>query len=99
MRIEFDSTVYRWQARQDSDWYFASVPEEFSAAIAEVVAPFARGFGAVRVEASVGGSRWRTSVFPGTDGRYSLPLKRAVRDAEGLVEDDPLHVRLDILDA
>ena len=34
MRIEFDSTVYRWQARQDSDWYFASVPEEFSAAFA-----------------------------------------------------------------
>lgn len=99
MRIEFDSTVYRWQARQDSDWYFASVPEEFSAAIAEVAAPFARGFGAVRVEASVGASTWRTSVFPGADGRYSLPLKLAVRDAEDLVEGGPVHVRLDILDA
>ena len=98
MRIEFESEVYRWSAREDSSWYFAEVPEELSADIREMMQPSARGFGAVRVEARVGGTTWRTSIFPGSSGSYSLPLKRAVREAEGLTDGGPLVVRLDILD-
>jgi hypothetical protein len=99
MRIEFETEVYRWAARSDADWYFAEVPEELSADIRELMQPFARGFGAVRVRATVGRTTWRTSIFPGSSATYSLPLKRAVRDAEGLVGGGPVTVVLDIVDA
>lgn len=99
MRIDFASEVYRWDARVDAEWFFADVPAAESEAIGDIPRPAARGFGAVRVQARVGGSTWRTSIFPGASGRYALPLKRAVRDAEGLVEGAPVTVHLEIIDA
>lgn len=95
MRIEFESDVLRWNARVDS-WYFATVPEELSADIRELPAP-SRGFGSLRVHARIGATSWRTSVFF-SGGSYSLPIKRAVRDAEGVAEGDTVLVDLEILD-
>ena len=98
MIIEFGSDVFRWDAREDSAWFFTAVPPELSAEIREIPRPY-RGFGSVRVRARVGGSEWATSIFPSSDsGSYVLPLKKAVRDAESLVEGGPVTVRLDILD-
>ncbi|MCR2816904.1 DUF1905 domain-containing protein [Microbacterium jiangjiandongii] len=96
MRIEFESVVFRWDARPET-WLFADVPEELSADIAELTAPFTRGFGAVRVEATVGGTTWRTSIFPSASGRYWLPLKRAVREAESLEEGGSVTASLEVL--
>ena len=57
--------------------------------------PGGTGFGSVRVEVTCGATTWRTSVFPDT-GRatYVLPMKRAVRDAEGLAPGDTASIRL-----
>jgi hypothetical protein len=58
-----------------------------------------RGFGSVRVRATVGGTTWTTSVFPdSTRGAYVLPVKKAVRRAEGLDEGDPADVVLEVLE-
>ncbi len=98
MIIEFTAAVYRWAAREDSAWFFAAVPPELSEDIREIPRPY-RGFGSVRVRARVGDSEWRTSIFPSSsDGTYVLPLKKAVRDAEGLVDGGPVTVRLEVLD-
>jgi hypothetical protein len=45
-----------------------------------------RGFGSVKVTVRVGGSEWRTSVFPQKSGRWFLPVKKAIQRAEGLAE-------------
>ena len=96
--IEFDSDVFRWAAREDSAWFFTAVPPELSEEIREIPRPY-RGFGSVRVRARVGGSEWTTSIFPSSDsGSYVLPLKKAVRDAEQLVDGGPVSVRLEVLD-
>lgn len=96
--IEFDGDVWRWDARDDASWFFTSVPPELSAEIREIPRPH-RGFGSVRVRARVGGSEWATSIFPSSDtGTYVLPLKKAVRDAEQLVDGGPVTVRLEVLD-
>jgi len=96
MRFEFEAELWRWSARTQ-DWFFVSVPEELSADIREVPrAP--RGFGSVRVEVRIGGTRWRTSIFPSGDGTYALPLKKAVRDAEGLEFPGTCVVELQTLD-
>lgn len=97
MIVEFDADVFLWEARTQS-WFFAGVPDDLSAQIREIPRPH-RGFGSVRVLARIGGSEWRTSIFPSSDGTYVLPLKRAVRDAEGVVDGGVVAVRLEILDA
>jgi hypothetical protein len=98
MNFEFDGEVFRWDARDDASWYFASVPPELSEEIREIPRPY-RGFGAVRVRARVGGSEWATSIFPSaSEGTYVLPLKKKVRDAEGLVDGGPVRVHIEVLD-
>ncbi|GAA2993412.1 hypothetical protein JOD63_001599 [Microbacterium terrae] len=99
MNFEFEAPVFRWSAREDSSWYFVAVPPELSEEIREIPRPY-RGFGAVRVSAAIGGSRFQTSIFPdSSQGAYVLPLKKSVRDAEGLDEGALAAVRLEVLDA
>ena len=97
MIVEFEGEIFRWDARDDAAWFFTALPPELSADIREIPRP-PRGFGSVRVRARVGGSDWSTSIFPGSDGVYVLPLKKKVRDAEGLVGGGPVSVRLEVLD-
>jgi hypothetical protein len=92
----FRSRVYRWEERATDSWYFVDVPAEESADIADRPR-MPRGFGSVRVEATIGGTTWRTSIFPGGE-RYALPLKKAVRSAEGIEPDDEVDVRIQTLD-
>ena len=96
---EFESRLWRWGRRSDALWTFATLPEGLSDELDEIGAPYARGFGSLRVEVAVGGTTWRTSVFPDSDRRaFILPVKRAVREAEGLVVGGVAHVRLRLVD-
>ena len=98
MLIEFESDVFRWDARDDSAWFFAAVPPELSEDIREIPRPY-RGFGSVRVRARIGGSEWATSIFPDSkSSSYVLPLKKRVRDAEGIDEGSLVVVRIEVLD-
>ncbi len=96
-RYEFSAELWRWAARTQ-EWVFVRLPDGVSADIAAV--PRLRaGFGAVKVAATIGGSRWRTSVFPErTGGPYVLPVKRAVRVAERLDVGDLVRVGVETLD-
>ena len=91
--FEFTSPLWRWAARTDA-WFFVTVPGGQSDEIAAVPRP-PRGFGGVKVEVTVGGSTWRTSIFPDSKaGAYVLPMKRAVLRAEGIEEGDLVAARL-----
>jgi hypothetical protein len=92
----FTSEVYRWSERASDSWYFVDVPQAESYEIRDRPR-MPRGFGSVRVEATIGGTTWRTSIFPGKE-RYSLPLKRAVRDAEAVEPGERVEVFLRTLD-
>lgn len=96
-QCRFTAELWRWEAAQDA-WFFVTLPEDVSALVRERPRP-RRGFGSVRVEATVGGTTWRTSVFPdSTSGRYVLPVKKAVRTAEDLEEGEPVDVTLTVLE-
>ncbi len=98
MRFAFDAEVWRWEARDDSAWFFVSVPEELSADIREVPRP-PKGFGSVKVTARIGESEWSTSIFPDkASGCYVLPLKKAVREAEGAELGAMVAVEIDTWD-
>ncbi|MEO6532472.1 MAG: DUF1905 domain-containing protein, partial [Pseudolysinimonas sp.] len=54
------------------------------------------GFNSVPVTVTIGATSWRTSIFPGGDGRYSLPLKKAVRVAEKMERDSEVEVTIEL---
>lgn len=96
---QWSFTVPLWRWREGS-WHFVTVPQEVSDEVDQVVGDATGGFGSVRVEVTVGGSVWRTSLFPSTEqAAYVLPVKKAVRLAEGLVDGRAAEVTIRVLDA
>jgi len=87
--------LWRWSGGKAS-WFFLTLPAAVSKDIRLVDAgPRRVGFGALRVEASIGGSTWQTSIFPSAELKaYILPVKAAVRKAENMVEGKSVRVQL-----
>lgn len=94
MQVRFAAPLWLYEG---GSWHFITMPGDLTDDVKARVGG-GRGFGSVRVRATIGGTTWTTSVFPATDG-YVLPVKRAVRDAEGLDDGDVADVELEILDA
>ncbi len=80
-------------------WVFVSLPAEASGVIRAVPRPPKPGFGSIRVTATLGGSTWPTSIFPDSkSGCYVLPVKKAVRTAEGVEIGDQVDVTVETLE-
>lgn len=93
MTIEFTGKIYYW--RGPAPYYFVTVPEEESLDIKAISRFVTYGWGVIPVRARVGGTTWETSLFP-KDGRYLVPLKDSVRNAENLALDDEVAVELEV---
>ena len=91
MRFDFTGRVIEW--RGPAPFFYVVVPEPVSADVQELSASLTYGWGAVPVEARIGATSFTTSMFP-KDGRYLLPLRVAVRKAEGIGLDDDVAVEL-----
>jgi hypothetical protein len=95
----FDAELWLWDARKDDSWTFVSVPADESAEIRDVVGGRVNGFGSVRVTVTIGASTWQTSIFPdGASRTYALPVKKAVRRAEGIEAGDSARVTVELRD-
>jgi hypothetical protein len=93
--IGFAAELWEWTGK--AAWFFVTLPVDDAEDIRECV-PERRGFGSVRVEAQIGASTWKTSIFPdSSSGSYVLPVKRAIRDAEGVEAGDTVDVTLRVL--
>jgi hypothetical protein len=93
MTWEFSGDVWFW--RGPSPYHFVTVPDEESADLKAAAALVTYGWGMIPVAARIGATEWTTSLFP-KDGRYIVPLKDAVRAAEGLDVGDVVTVRLTV---
>jgi hypothetical protein len=91
MNLEFSGEMWFW--RGPAPWHFIAVPAEECGQLAATSALVTYGWGMIPVTAHIGGSRWKTSLFP-KDGRYIVPVKAWVRKAEGLEVGDKVTVRL-----
>jgi hypothetical protein len=93
----FRAAVWRWQG--DAAWHFATLPFDVSDEIEARTAHVRRGFGSVRVRATIGATTWETSVFPDTKAEaYLLPVKAAVRKAERIATGDEVAIALDVVE-
>jgi hypothetical protein len=97
MQYEFKSKVTLWEA--NPKFFLATVPTKFFEEIKEVSDATRRGWGAVRVNVWIGKTGWQTSIFPTNSTKtFDLPLKAAVRKAEGIVEGSEVFVQLELVD-
>jgi hypothetical protein len=93
MRIEFAGELWYW--RGPAPFHFVTVPDEESVGLRAVAKVVSYGWGMIPVRVRIGGTAYDTSLFP-KDGRYLLPIKDAVRKAEGLADGDIVTVELGI---
>ncbi len=91
MDLVFRSEIIHW--RGPSPFHFVAVPGEQSAAIEAVASMVTYGWGVIPVEARIGRTDFRTSLFPKGDV-YLVPIKQAVRTAETLSLGDDVTIRL-----
>jgi hypothetical protein len=91
MNLEFTGQIWYWKG--PAPWYFVTVPDEECLELSEMSAVVSYGWGMIPVSARIGGTRWNTSLWP-KDGLYIVPVKAAVRTAEGLEVGDMVTVRL-----
>ena len=72
-QFEFRATLWLWSGGKTS-WHFITLPKTESEQIKFFASGIKRGWGSVRVEARIGGTSWKTSLFPSKQAdAYILP--------------------------
>lgn len=93
--IKFTSHIWLWQG--EGAWHFVTVEEEEAELLKEQWVWPRKGFGSIPVQATIGKTTWKTSVFPEKKGTFLLPIKKAVRLAEHIAEGDKPMISLEVL--
>lgn len=79
-------------------WHFVTLPEGLADEIEDFGLGGHHAFKSVRVEVIVGETTWKTSLFPDKRaGSYVLPIKKEVREANGLSEGDTARITIRLL--
>ena len=87
MTASFTAELWEWGARPGG-WHFATLPVDVADDLRVRSGP-PSGFGSIKVVATLGATTWETSVFPESGGEsFVLPVKKAVRLAEGVAAGD-----------
>jgi hypothetical protein len=99
--VACSAALWRWTSpKASAAWHFVTIDgaagEMLSAtALMRRLEGGGRGFGSLKVVATIGTSSWQTSVFPSSKEGWMLPVKAAVRKAEGLGEGDLVELSLE----
>ena len=96
--ITVTSPLWLWSGEGGS-WHFVTVPDDAAVEIRAHSLLSRGGFGSVRVEATINGVTWRTSVFPQKRGGYILPVKKDVRARAAIGAGDLVELQLELIDA
>jgi Domain of unknown function (DUF1905) len=96
------ATLWLWTTdKAPASWHFLTIDGEVAEAIhataimRRLEGERRKGWGSIKVTATIGETRWDTSIFPAKDvGGWMLPVKAAVRKAEGIVAGDEVKVQL-----
>ena len=91
VEFDFSGTVIEW--RGPAPYHFIALPDWVADQIAVVARAVTYGRGMIPVEVTIGRTTWTTSLYP-KQGGYLLPVKDAVRSAEGLAAAAAVEVTL-----
>jgi hypothetical protein len=96
------ASLWVWTSdKATASWHFLTIDGEAGEAIHALALMRRlengrrRGWGSMTVSATIGYTNWKTSIFPAQDVHgWLLPVKAAVRKAEGLITGDTAEVTI-----
>lgn len=91
MEFSFSNTVWEW--RGPAPYHFVSVPLGIANEIKQLASAVTYGWGMIPVSGKIGATSFSTSLWA-KNGTYAVPLKDAVRKAEGISIGDMVSVKL-----
>jgi Domain of unknown function (DUF1905) len=91
VQLEFSGEVWHW--RGPAPFHFVSVPEPECGALEDASPEVSYGWGMIPAKVGISATEFATALWP-KDGGYIVPLKTAVRRAEGIELGDVVRVRL-----
>lgn len=92
MDVSWVGEVIEW--RGPAPFLFVPVTDPAADEVADWMR-FSYGWGCIPVIARVGSTTWETSLIP-KDGRYLVPLRASVQQAEGVGLGDTVQIALDV---
>lgn len=95
MEWNFEGPVVYW--RGPSPFYFVPLPEQVLDDLTPVANELTYGWGCIPATVTIGDTTFTTSMIP-KDGGFLVPVKVAVRRAEGIEEGDMVAARLQVGD-
>lgn len=94
--LVFDFEAPLWLYSGKGAWHFITLPTDIASAVRLFSGP-RRGFGQLPVSARIGGTVFKSSIFPDAkSGSYLLPVKADVRKREKIAAGDPVRVSLTV---
>ncbi len=97
--FEFTAPLWLWSGGSGTSWHFLTLPFDLTDEIDELCAETKKGFGSVRVTATIGHTSFTTSIFPSKEQEsFILPVKAQVRKAEALAAGTACSVTLELVD-
>ncbi len=94
MSFTFEAEIWLYSGK--GAWHFLTLPEEVAGTI-RMFGGRRRGFGQLPVMATIGKTRFSSSIFPDSrSGSYLLPLKAEIRRKEKLAAGDRVAVSMTV---
>ena len=93
MHVEFVGELVYW--RGPSPYHFIALPDDDARALKAISKHLTYGWGVIPATVRIGATQFTTSLFP-KDGGYLVPIRDAVRAAEGLELGDATPVELTV---
>jgi hypothetical protein len=94
--LRYETRAELWASGGKGAWHFLTLPPDLAAGI-KAMAGGLRPWGSVRVEASIGETRWRTSLFADSKtGTFFLPVKADIRAKAGINAGDVVDVTVEV---
>lgn len=87
--------VWEWEGK--GAWHFITINKIQGQEIKNDWHWPKKGFGSIPVKVTLGTSTWQTSVFPEKGGSYLLPLKKEIREKEGVKLGDSVTVKISVI--
>lgn len=99
MNLHFKAKIWLYPG-ESANWHFVTLDKASAEKVRESQSQVKRrGWGAVKVRATMGASTWETSIFPDkSSNSYLLPIKASVRKKEKMGQGYTVDIGLQIID-
>ncbi len=95
LTLKFRSMLWRYHG--PGAWHFITLPARHAKAIKLSSQATRRGWGSLRVVATIGQTIWKTSIFPDRKSNsYVLPVKADIRNKEDIEDGDMVMLTLEV---